>query len=105
MSSKLFRKTALKIKLEQNFKNVPFDNIEERACFDKLEQFLTRTYIMISPSFHGYLSGHQPFKRVLIVCIIKINAILFILRYMAAIIWDTPYVRTLTSNANHVLGN
>jgi hypothetical protein len=105
MDSNLFKKTAQKILIEQNNKTILYDNDNEKRGFNKLEQFMCNTYVMTSQSFTAYLSGQRSRKRLIIVCIIKINAILFVLRYMVAIVWNTSQSRMITSNANHMLGN
>src|SRR6202000_1774821 len=78
--SNLFTKTSVGLTLGQKFKNILFETIQESQCFDRLEKFLTNTYVMISPSFASYISG-QPIAshRIIIAGAIKMTSVLFII--------------------------
>ena len=108
MSSQLFTRTVKMIKIKKKGLNhIVMDNIEERKSFLKLENFLSKTLILISPTFDAYMTAHRPIRRILVVLLMKIAAILFLFRYLMSIIFnDNHFISVvLMSNANHILGN
>ena len=108
MSLKQFKRATKSMNLEKkNLKHIVLDNIEERKSFLKLEKFLSKTLLMISPTFDLYMTGHRPVKRILLVLIMKIATLLFLIRYGMSIIFsENHYIRVvLMANASHILGN
>ena len=104
----LFKKTAKGMVVEKkNLNHIILDNIEERKSFLKLESFLSKTLIMISVTFDSYMTEERPVKRIMLVVMMKTCAILFMLRYLISIIFNSNHYISvvLMSNANHILGN
>ena len=79
--------------------------LPEMDSFKHMEIFLAKTYFLISPSFDHYITGQLPYKRLFIVLLIKLGTIITFIRYGISALFDTPFLRWLTSNANYVLGN
>ena len=64
-----------------------------------------RTYFLISPTFDHYIIGRLSYKRLFITQVIRMATIITCVRYGISALFDTPYLRWLTSNANYKLGN
>ena len=108
MGTHLFMRTVKRMTLEKkNLNHIVLDNIEERKSFLKLEKFLSKSLILISPTFDDYMTEHRPIKRILMVSLVKLCDILFIFRLLISLIFiDNHYISVvLMSNANHILGN
>ena len=103
----MFARTSKKLGLERTTKHIIFDNIEERKSFLKLEKYLSKTFVVISPTFDSYITDDRPFNRILVVILMKLANIAFIIRYMSSIIFShNNYISiVLMSDANHLLGN
>ena len=108
MGSQLFVRTVKIMTLEKkNLNHIVLDNIEERKSFLKLEKFLSKSLVLISPTFDDYMTEHRPIKRILMVALVKLCVILFILRLLLSVIFiDNHYISVvLMSDANHILGS
>ena len=108
MGSELFKRTAKGLVNEKKtIGHIVLDNIEERKSILKLEQFLSKTMIMITHTFDAYMTEHRPLGRILAVFIVKTATILFLIRYGMSIIFsDNHFIAVvLMCNASHILGN
>ena len=108
MGTNLFKRTARGMVLEKkNINHIVLDNIEERKSFLKLESFLAKTLMVISPTFDSYMTGHRPIKRIVAVCLLKTATLLFLLRFGLSILYyDNQYISVvLMCNPCHILGN
>lgn len=77
-----------------------------RKEFAKLEKFLTSSYSIVSPSFDAYFKGERPRSRLYVILLIKLfGGFLSSVRCVTAMAANTPSVRSLMSEANHVMGN
>ena len=84
-----------------HFKNV----IKGRKALRKIENFAINTFFITSKSFHDYTLGIRQTKRIIISLLIRSAAFLTIIRFGISLVFKSPYILWLTSNANHILGN
>ena len=74
--------------------------------FSKLEKFLTHSYSLVSHSFEDYVHGVRPKKRLYIILMIKFfGGFLSSVRCISAMTMGSPLVRSIMSEANHIMGN
>ena len=78
---------------------------EEDICFEKFEKFMTKHYIMISPTFDDYVKGNRHSKRLIIIIIMKIISLLMIFKYIISAIINNPWIWSLLSDGNYIIGN
>ena len=79
--------------------------IEGRKAFKKMEGFAIKTFFITSKSFHDYLLGLRCKRRIIISLLIKMASVLTLIRFGISLVFKSPYILWLTSNANHILGN
>ena len=74
--------------------------------FAKLEKFLTQSYSLVSLSFEDYVHGVRPKKRLYMILMIKFfGGFLSSVRCISAMAMGSPMVRSIMSEANHIMGN
>ena len=94
-------KTKPKKVLKSQLNNV----IEGRKSFRKIEMLSVNTFFITSKSFHDYALGLKDKRRLIICLLIKSTAVVTLMRFAISLIFKSPYILWLTSDANHILGN
>src|SRR5882724_6450985 len=69
--------------------------------FDRFEKFLVQTYYIIAPSIHDCINRRFTKRRVKIAILLRLIALLTAIRYGLSVIFDSPFILWLTSDANH----
>ena len=82
-----------------------WEGIRAEESFKRLENFSSKSFVLIYPSFQHYIDGRRDNRRIAIALFIKFTALLTTIRFGISLIVGTPYILRLTSDANHVLGN
>ena len=93
------------LRIKKKFNSFIYNDIEESVYFEKFEKFMKNYYIMISPTFQDYMNGNIPIKRIIISIIIKFISILVIMKYIISAIINKPWIWSVLSDGNYLLGN
>ena len=101
-------------KFQQNLASIKFlnysvTNIEEQRIFSRYEKFLASIYYSITTSFDEVdevnFDTRKKSKRLIKILLIKFCSFILGIRYLAYVLWPTPYIRDLTCNGFHYMGN
>ena len=102
-------KERIKKSLSFKFLSYSITSIEERRIFTRLEMFLHSIYYSTTTDFDTVRKldwqDWRQVKRFLKILVIKFSTLLIAIRCLVSIIWPTAYVRDLTCNGYHYLGN
>ena len=82
-----------------------YDQVEERKVFDRFEKFLGNSIYSIAQNSCEFSQIRFTKKRLAIIIFLKILCIFLGIRCVLNILWPTPYIRDLTCNSYHYLGN
>ena len=100
-----------RIKKSMPFKFLSYTitSIEERRIFTRLEKFLRSIYYSTTTDFDSVRKidwkDRSQVKRLMKILVFKLCTLLISIRSLVSIIWPTPYIRDLTCNGYHYLGN
>jgi hypothetical protein len=92
-------------KVKQRVTNFINNQIEESISLTKLENFLAKFYVFVSPTFQDYANGYRPKHKIIISTFIQITHLLIILRFIISGIIDKPWIWSVMSDASYLLGN
>src|SRR5882757_8200863 len=108
MSLKKCKQRAKILNIDKNNKincNRSKNSDEFIKSLEIIENFMSNTYFLLSPTFERSLIGDHPNKRLFIAGAIRFTAILIFLRYGISSIVKTKFIIWLTSNANQILNH
>ena len=74
-------------------------------AFKGLEIFFHKAHFLKSHTFDDFTRIKFIDKRLIIIVSLKILSIIFLIRCVLNILWPTSYIRNLTCNAYHYLGD
>ena len=77
----------------------------EQHMFGELEKFIDKSHILKANSFDDFTRIKFDEKRFLLIIVMKILSFIFFIRCILNIVWPTAYIRDLTCNAYHYLGD
>ena len=75
----------------------------EKRIMSKYEHFLSKSLFFYTTNFDEI--GKQNNRRLCMLAFIKVCALIVMMRSIASLLWPTPFVRDLTCNGFHYLGN
>ena len=73
--------------------------------FTKIEYFMSRTNFLISTTFDDYYNRRLSKNKIISVFIFRFIAFFGAIRFLLYPLFRTPYIRDLTCNATHYMGN
>ena len=76
---------------------------EEKRIMSKYEHFLSKSLFFYTTNFDEI--GKQDNRRLCMMASLKVCSLIIMMRSIASFLWPTPYVRDLTCNGFHYLGN
>ena len=96
---------GIRFEMVSSNKSIVYDSNSFVKLFRKFENFWSKTLFLISPSLDHYYEHNLPQRRIILVTLLKVLALINGLRYILYVLYPTPELRALTANAMHYLCN
>ena len=100
-----FKTVSNNIKVKHNLNKFMLKNSDQSIAVDKIVSVAHKYGIIMTSDLDQYVSGYMSKRRLLVVSLFKLGAVLTTFRYFFASVFNKKWVIILMSDANNVLGN
>ena len=103
--SKDLKLFAESVRLRNTFNNFVINNIEESKGIERIEKFVTKYFFLFSSTFEDYSNSNRPRHRIIKSILMKSTLLLTALRFGVSAIFNRPWIMSIMSDSNYLLGN